>query len=310
MRKVIDRERNYEVAQVLGRRMEVDTDCRLHIFWGRDGDEVEHVFDDVVTAMCQDKHVLESYLGLREQIRRNLLIIPGESQKIDALVRGAMDLAKELFEPEALTVAQHQRIKGRLGRLIAEIGAVRNAYKVKFKAQLREARKALDAGDVGKAKKLGAAADLYKGAEAGLARLEDIAKKVRGVGIRLEILLREEERVRRTIHATYTSLQRLLVKKLPEGGNLSQKDLLRIASQICGGKSNLVNGLESIWIPPYGQRVRSREVRRLWKVEEYAAAGDTERMRNAVKGAFLKLRPVIKEMEDRRKTKAKRWLQR
>ena len=304
----MERKRDYEVAHVLGRRMEVDTDGHLHIFWGRDGEEVEHVFDDIAPGIRQERHVLEDYLGFEEEIRGRLLVVPGESQKMDELVRGTMDVARAFLEPGPLTFARQQRIQVQLDRLIAEIGAVRNAFKQRFRGQLERVRvRPLgDIQDVGKAE---AAGHLYSGAEAGLARLEDIARKVGGVGIRIQTLLQEEERVRGVIKSAYVGLHRLLVK-LQGDEDLTQKDLTRIANHVCGGESNLVNGLESIWIPPYGFRVRSREGRRLKRMGEYAASGDRKKMERALLGAFKKLRPVVKEMQDRRLAKAKRWIPR
>lgn len=302
------RRRDYEVAQTLGRRIEVDTECRLHIFWGRDGEEeVEHVFDDIEPAIRQEQHVIEEYVGFMESFRGRILIISGESQVLDGLVRGTMDVAKKFLGPKILTRTDQRIIQQQLENLIIGIGEARNISKVKFRIRLEKVRaKILEAeGDSNHQ----TAEELYKAAEDGLVRLEDIARKLGGVGIRLQILLREEKRVKKVIKSTYISLHRLLVK-LQEDDELNQKDLGRIANQVSGGKTNLINGLESIWIPPYGQRVRSHEVRRLKKLSGYAASGDQKRMSRALLGAFTKLRPVVKKMEDRRKAKAKRWIPR
>lgn len=312
MDKIIERARDYEVAQILGRRMEVDKKCRLHIYWGRDGEEVEHVFDDIAPAARQEKHVLEDYLGFEEEIRGRLLVVPGESEKMDALVRETMDIAREFLRPGLLTRQERERIRGQIEDLIARIGAVRNAHKRKFRRELEFAHVQTAADllfQVGQESDAQIAAGMYEAAEAGLARLEDIARKVWGVGIRFQTLLQEEERVRRVIKSVYGRLHRLLVT-LKEDGDLTQKDLEQIANQVCGGKNNLVNGLESVWIPPYGFRIRSREVQRLKRVGKYATSGDKKATFRALLGAFKKLRPVVKEMQDRRKAKAKRWIPR
>lgn len=291
----MERVREYEAAQALSRRIEVDPNGLLHIFWDKNGKEVENVFDDIAPAIRQEKHVLEEYLGFAEGISGELLVVPGESQVMDRLVRETMDIARELLQPGLLTPTRQHQIQDRLSEIIFAIGAVRNAFKQRFKGQLEQVR-ARPIEDMKASDEAAAAGDLYRGAEAGLLRLEDIAGKVGGVGIRLRILTCEEERVKGIIQAVYIRLHRLLVT-LQEDGNLTQRSLEQIADEVCGGRNNLVNGLETIWIPPYGQRVRSREVRRLQRVGRYAASGNQEGVRRALLGAYKKLRPVVKKMQ-------------
>lgn len=305
----MERKRGYEVSQTLGQRIEVDTSSKIHLFWGRDGEEeVEHVFSDIAPAIRQQQHVIEGWLGLEEEIRGHLLAIPGEAQEIEGLVKETMGIARRFLGPQPLTRRERENIRRQLEDLIGRIGAVRNAHKVAFKHGLEAAypQTVVDAAtDVAPAKPQ-VAAEVYRAAEAGLARLQEIARKVAGVGIRLQILLGEEERARQVIKATYESLHRLLVRL--KDNRLTPKDLERIAKQVCGEGANLINGLESIWVPPYGLRVRSREVQRLRKMGEYAAAGNQQQMVNALTGAFLKLRSVVKELQDRHSPKAKRWI--
>lgn len=306
----MERQRDYAVAQTLGRRIEVDDQCRIHLFWGRDEEEeVEHVFEeDIAPAIRQQQHVIEGWLGFEEEIRGHLLAIPGEAQEIEGLVKETMGIARRFLGPQPLTRRETENIRRQLDDLIRRIGAARNAHKQRFAEglELAYAQVTVDAVAEATPAKPQVAAEVYQAAEAGLARLQDIAKKLAGVGIRLQILLREEERALKVIKATYESLHRLLVRL--KGNRLTPKDLGRIAKQVCGEGANLIYGLESIWIPPYGSRVRSREVQRLKKVGEYAAAGNQQQMVKALTGAFEKLRPVVKELQDQHLPKTKRWI--
>lgn len=307
-----NRRRSYEVAQVLGRKIEVDTEGLIHVFWGEGVNEVENVFSDIAPAIRQEKHVLESWIGIEEEIRGQVLVIPGEVDKVDALVKETMNIAREFLVPRLLTHQKREKLRRQIAGLIARIGAVRNAHKARFKRGLEFAHLQVTADslfNVGQESDEWIAGDLYDTAGAGLARLEDIAKKVWGVGIRLQILLREEDRTKQVIKSTYTSLHRILVK-LKTDGDLSTREIEKIASQICSGRNNLWNGLQSIWIPPYYSRVRSREVRQLTRVGDYAAAGDVDRIARAIESAWLKLRPVVKEEQDRWRPRARRWIAR
>lgn len=310
----MENHKNCKVAHRLGRNIWVCTEFGIHVLWGRDGgDEVEHVFDNIAPAIRQHKHVLEQrYLGVEARIRGQLLVIPGETQKMDALVHETMDIARRFLRPDPLTDQRRENLRKRIERLIVQIGAVRNAHKVKLRRGLEFAHLQTSADlliNVGQESDAQIAAGMYDAAQAGLARLEDIARKVWGTGIRFQNLIREERRVKGIIRTTYNTLGGFLLE-FQKQGDLPQRDLKRIANRVCKGKTNLVKDLEGIWIPPYGLRVRSREVQRLKKVGEYAAEGNIGGMEEAIKGAFLKLQPVVEEERDRWRPKAERWIDR
>jgi exonuclease VII large subunit len=160
-----------------------------------------------------------------------------------------------------------------------------NQYKKKSKEKIDNAKKILDVGE--------ANLELIK-------RIEEIQKISEGVTKRTEKLIEEKRRIEKIFSITY---KRLFLFLEETQANITKKRLEEIADEICGGKINLFNGLKSIKVMPYLKRVNSYEIRRLEKLEIYLKNNKEDMFLRAIENAIKKMRPIIKEINQRKKIK-------
>ncbi|MBU4331708.1 hypothetical protein KKD19_01200 [Patescibacteria group bacterium] len=286
---------DFEPAQRISRKMLVDPDGALHVFWGEGEKQKHHPFDDLDTPIRQGSNIIERYQGLVVKIGRQEVRIAGEAQQIGAWVSQLQQAVSRFLEPRELSLAEQKHIRATFGQICDNIGQVTNDAKVKAQARLRTMPSLTDSQgrkNTQVAVRTGeTVVDLLK-------RFDDIHAKTWGVVLRTRKLVEEKMRIERIIVNVYNCLGKFLMK-FQDSQAPDKKTLENIAKQAVGGKANLMAGLESIKVLPYFKRVQSREVRRLRRLPEYVEKGRVDYFHTALIGAFKKLRPVVKEREAR-----------
>lgn len=288
---------DFEVAQKISRKMLVDPDGMLHIFWGEGGKRDENILSDLNVAIRQGVHVIERYRGLVEKIGGEELILTGEAWQMSQLVGELQRIISRFLEPREISSIEAGEIRAEFERISKRIGQVSNEFKFRAKGRVITMPPFKDEQGIKNTKvpvRTGEAAlDLLR-------RFDEINEKTWGTILRTRRLIEEKMRIERIIVTVYNSLGRLL-KNFENGQVPDQQTLERIASQVVGNTANLMSGLITIKVQPYlGERIQSREIRRLGRLPVYIEQGRIDSFRRALEGAFLKLRPVVQEREARR----------
>jgi len=288
---------DFEVAQKISRKMLVDPDGALHIFWGEGENRQENTLSDLNVAIRQGTHVIERYQGLVEKIKDEELILPGEARQMSQLVGELQRIISRFLETREISSVGAGEIRAEFERISKRIGQVSNEFKLRAKGRVVTMPSLIDEQGRKNTKvpvRAGEAAlDLLR-------RFDEISEKTWGTILRTRRLVEEKMRIERIIVAVYNSLGRFL-KNFENGQSPDQQTLKRIASQMVGNSANLMSGLRTIKVQPYlRERIQSREIKRLGRLPAYVKQGRIDSFRRALEGAFLKLRPVVQEREARR----------
>jgi aryl carrier-like protein len=284
---------NFEIAQRISRKILVDTEGKLRVFWGEEPNLIENILPSIDEAIRQGRHIIERYQGLRVQIGKLKLFLPGEVQELSKVVKILQEVIAKFLEPRELSRAEQNSIHLAFQKCQAEIGRVTNKFKLKAQTRLKQIpplknERERKSGKV-PIETSKATVDLFE-------RLDEIEEIKWGVILRTRKLIEEKLRIERVFISVYRRLAKFL-KELQEG--VKNERLKQIVSEISGGKNNLLAGLLSIKVMPYLKRIRSREIQRLAKLPEYLTKGREDRIYHAIEDAFKKIRPVVQERESR-----------
>ncbi|MDP2967525.1 MAG: hypothetical protein Q8N87_03915 [bacterium] len=294
---------NFEIVQRISRKVLVDKEGKLRIFWGEKPNSIKNVLQDINDAIRQGTHIIDQYQGLRVQIGKEKLLLPGEVQELSKVIKILQEVTAKFLEPQELSQAEQYSIRLSFQKCQAEIGRVTNKFKAKAQTRLKQIPP-LKNKKGGKSKKVPietskATVDLFE-------RLNEIEEINWGIILRTRKLIEEKLRIERIFVLVYQRLGKFL-KELQEG--VKNERLKRIVSEISGGKNNLLAGLLSIKVMPYLKRVRSREIQRLAKLSKYLEEGRKDRIyrsiERSIENAFKKIRPVVQERESRQRKKIK-----
>lgn len=290
---------DFEIAQRISRKILVDTEGKLRVFWGEEPNLIENVLSSIDDAIRQGVHIIERSQGLIVQIGKWKLFLPGEVQKLNKVIKILQKVIAKFLEPRELSRAERNSIRLAFQKCQAEIGRVTNKFKSKAQTRLKQIP-SIKNERVRKSRKVPietskATVDLFE-------RLDEMEEIKWGVILRTRKLIEEKLRIERIFVLIYQRLAKFL-KELQEG--VKNERLKQIVSEISGGKNNLLAGLLSIKVMPYLKRIRSREIQRLAKLSKYLEEGRKDRIYRTIEDSFKKIRPVVQERESRQRKKIK-----
>jgi len=290
---------DFEIAQRISRKILVDTEGKLRVFWGEEPNLIENVLSSIDDAIRQGRHIIEGYQGLIVQIGKLKLFLPGEVQELSKVIKILQKVIAKFLEPRELSRAEQNSIHSAFQKCQAEIGRVTNKFKSKAQTRLKQIpplrnERGRKSGKV-PIETSKATVDLFE-------RLDEIEEIKWGVILRTRKLIEEKLRIEGVFVSVYRRLGKFL-KELQEG--VKNERLKQIVSEISGGKNNLLTGLLSIKVMPYLKRVRSREIQRLAKLPKYLTKGRKDRIYHTLENALKKIRPVVQERESRQRKKIK-----
>lgn len=299
VRKVKNLKIDFEVAQRISRKIFVDENGKLRVFWGEEPDLVENVLPDIDTTIRQEVHIIEEYQGIIVKIGKEKLLLPGEVQDLSKMIKRLQGITNKFLESRELSPREARSIRLAFQKCQGEISRVTNRFKLMAKIRLEQMpplknERGRKSGKV-PIETSKTTVDLF-------GRLDEIGEINFGVVLRTRKLIEEKLRIERTFLSVYRRLGKFL-KELQAG--VEDKRLKSIVNEISEGKINLLAGLLSIKVMPYLKRIRSREVQRLAKLPKYLLEGRKDRIYRALENAFKKIRPVILERESRRRKKIK-----
>ena len=302
MRKVKSLKVNFEVVQRISRKILVDKNGKLRVFWGEKPNLVENVLPDIDTTIRQGVHIIEEYQGIIVKIGKERLLLPGEVQDLSKMIKRLQDITNKFLEPRELSRREARSIRLAFQKCQGEISRTTNRFKLMAKIRLEQMpplrnERGRKSGKV-PIETSKTTVDLF-------GRLDEVGEITFGVALRTRKLIEEKLRIERTFLSVYRRLGKFL-KELQAGqAGVDYKRLKSIVNEISEGKVNLLAGLLSIKVMPYLKRIRSREVKRLAKLPKYLAEGKKDTIYRALENAFKKIRPAVQEREGRRRKKIK-----
>ena len=290
---------NFEVVQRISRKILVDKNGKLRVFWGEKPNLVENVLLDIDAAVRQGMHIVEQYQGIIIQIGKEKLLLPGEVQDLSKMIKRLQDITNKFLEPRELSRREAHSIRLAFQKCQGEISQTTNRFKLMAKIRLEQMpplrnERGRKSGKV-PIETSKTTVDLF-------GRLDEIGEITFRVALRTRKLIEEKLRIERTFLSVYRRLGKFL-KELQAGVDYIR--LKGIVNEISEGKVNLLAGLLSIKVMPYLKRIRSREVKRLAKLPKYLAEGKKDTIYRALENAFKKIRPAVQERESRRRKKIK-----
>lgn len=274
------------IVKEITRHIRVDDQGSLHIFW--EEGEKEQILPDLDTAIRQEEHVLENYLGLQVKINNEILRLPGETQKMRGISESLLEIIGQTIQP-SLTPQEQRKIDTQITAIIKEIGAVRNPFKQMASQRLRDSSRITS---------LPQAIGVSEAQLDILRRLEDIAKKAKGVWQRRKILLAERRRVEQIIISLHRALGSFLLKRSRE--EITLNDMEKFANRFSPYKPGLWLGLGSIKVMPYLKRISSPQIQRLLRLRKYLEERNEERFWRAIEEVLKKLQPAVEEINRRK----------
>lgn len=308
-----------DLPQQLGRHIFVGSDGRVHIFRQPEADVfVEQVLTNIDAAVRQSAHILENYVGIREELEVNFgllylqreleLRLPGEADLMRELVSRVAKLAQRFLGPEPLSPAAEELLRRQILGLLDRLGAVRNPHKVAARDQLRAVVQLPLFDERGRAD-VAVAEELSEAAGDLLDRFTDIARKFAGVTVQQQILLREKRRCEELLASGYRLIGSVLYRLLNQQ-EVGWGEIGRLCGQISPAEKDgtLLAALAGIYVNPYRERVTSKEVRRLRLLPELLEAGNKDALTGVLRAAFLKLRAPVQLAADRDRPAGKRWV--
>jgi len=286
-----------EAVQKITRKIWVDNEGRLIVFWGEEPNLVRNILPDLDSAIRQQRHVIEQYHGLTEKIRGEHLFLPGEEQKLTQMIDQLHRVVHRFLSIEELSFQEEKMLSEAIKKVKDEIGKVTNEFKERAKIRLEMIPPLRD--EKGR-RYFQASLDAEKAALDLLERIKEINEKSWGVILRTRKLIDEKLRIERIFLSVYNRLGKFLIE-LQNG--VTEQRLSEIVNEIVGGENNLLAGLESIKVLPYVKRVQSREIQRLRKLPDYLRKKDIKKIQRTLEEAFKKLKPVIDERRMRYRKK-------
>lgn len=267
----------------------VDDKGNYHILRETHGEIADHPFLTINEALNQVERVIEEKLGFQEKIGSRIVKIDGENKE---LVKIGTELLEAARCYPTIPLKKRRRFAEKMAKdLIPQLENARNLYKKQASQILKEIIVSESPDQAEKFEQAGR--DVFEAAINGIRILSgETVRFIAGTHWQ-DIWEKRAIYVYKTLMMHYDNFLSLKGKK--------REACIRGIIGSLKGSWGMRDKLNSIKGNPYFKRIRSREIRRLEKIEKYLEKGDFKSIERTLVGAIKKLRAIPRDRKRRTK---------
>lgn len=267
---------------------------KYHVVWEKDDTPTHTFFSHLQAVLNQHERVIESNLGTQIPLAaKKLLHIPGETQRMAELSYRLSTLGARYLVP--LKAQSTLTLKREIDEVSGDLGQVRNKYSKDAKLHLKSALLAPEESHQ--------VDEVLKANLAILDRNKKCLGIVQGTLGRFRTVSQKREEWEAEIEKNFYHLAQRL-EELQSGPSERQKK--QMINEILGKRAGILARLNGISDPDYYQRIHSRSVQNLARFGEFLGEGNEKRAKRILRQAILKLKRVISDRQERKKTNRER----
>lgn len=299
MEIITPRSQNIKIAKKLTRRLLIDIDGNIHIWFQRKNKLAHYEFDDIEKAISQNIHILEKYIDFTRVLNSEEIQFTGELEFTKDLLQKLQNflviLITRLSQTNNLEQNTISGLQAYLKEIDQDFSKSKNTLKKLIESKGKNICKISQENYQSKmADIVTISTDLLQLNIIFIKRLIEIVQITKATFFRLDKLLKEKSKAEMRIINIYNNLL-LLVNRIKQSNDDYQIE--KYVNQIINQKLGLLNGLNIIIVNPYKSILRLPEIQKLYKLKKYI--NDRHELIRIIIGATSRLDRFVREYKNR-----------